>query len=107
MGDLNKVKKQKSGTIEIPLKNMAPLAKVKGKKTIAYHGTPKKNILPILKDRLRINGGKAYPANGAVYGRGIYAGNKDVAKKYGDYGSYKPIFKCEINSANKYKNHGP
>ena len=59
----------------------------------------------ILKDRLRINGGLEYAPNGSVYGRGIYAGNKDTALRFGGnwMHPYTPIFKCEINTKKKYK----
>ena len=68
-------------------------------------------MLPILNDRLRINGGKSYPPHGALYGRGIYFGTKSIANSYassrsGSYGiNKKPqyVFKCKIQDAQKYK----
>jgi len=48
-----------------------PIGKHRGGKTV-FHGTPARNALSILNQGLRVNGGKGAPANGAVYGRGIY-----------------------------------
>jgi len=47
------------------------IGKHRGGKTV-FHGTPARNALSILHQGLKVNGGKGAPANGAVYGRGIY-----------------------------------
>jgi len=43
-----------------------------GRSQTVYHGTAARNVKSILGSGLQVNGGKANPANGAAYGRGIY-----------------------------------
>merc|ERR1712098_224310 len=88
-------------TIAFPKKNAKKLGK--GKKT-AYHGTAKKNLKPILKKKLKINGGKPYPPHGALYWRGIYASRtKTIAKRFSE-AQNSPLLKLEVKKAQTFGN---
>jgi len=76
---------QEEGHIYLSLKN----APKKRSGRVVYHGTAWKNVQAITENGLLVRGGKSTPANGQVYGVGIYTSpNINVPMCYARYGPY-------------------
>jgi len=98
---LSKSETSKKSQVVIPLEKPFPNG------TVVYHGTKACNVVSIMTNGLKINGGERTPANGAAYGAGIYtaasvnvpiAYAQQQAAKIGD-AKYLCVFKC---SAKKF-----